>query len=178
MRINSIKKIILTVIVTITIFPLTSCSLLGSLIERFGGETDKERGIRRVEEIMRAIENRDREAIISMFSKQVIQDNQDIDKGIDYLFGLVEGEYESYKSNGSSMGRSNARIKIIYQEYRYDFYITTSKNEYYHNFIDRNIDSENPENVGVFSIVMFKSSDDENMDNRIFSESGIYYPTE
>jgi|GEM_PF-2490994 len=79
------KLIIGAMLIGMTLL-LSSCSVGDSIVEKVNasGETGKAKA--RTEQIIDAINNKDRDAIMTMFSEKALSEAEDIDAGIDYLF--------------------------------------------------------------------------------------------
>jgi hypothetical protein len=127
----------------------------------------------RLEEILEAIKNQDKTAIEGMFSEQAQSEAEDIDQGIEYLFTLVEGDIESWKKIGGIVDESNRHGRgTIKSLYRYN--VHTDKEEYLFSILEFTKDSDNPENVGMYSLTVNNMKDEE----PVFSDAGIYVPFE
>jgi len=152
------------------IFFLNSCTL--------GGRTmiysdDDIKADFRLEQILEAIANEDRNAIKAMFSENALYEANDIESGIDYLFSLIEGNIESWDRIGGSVDESNDHgKKTVKSKYRYNVYTDTE--QYLFSILEFTIDTNHPENIGVYSLKVINVNNEE----PVFLGAGIYIPEE
>lgn len=76
-----IKKAVLLIFLTST-FILTSCLFRGRIVYVGEERAAKER----IQEILAAIKDKDKEAMKALFSKKALEEANEIDEGVDYLF--------------------------------------------------------------------------------------------
>ena len=98
------------------------------------------------ETILNAIENRDSDTIKALFSEGALEEANDIDAAIEYLFNLLDGEIVSWERDAQSIdesyreGRSSRSIHTWYTVYtetgRYLFLLL----DYDKNTIDPNLE--------------------------------------
>jgi hypothetical protein len=132
----------------------------------------------RLEQVLDAILSKDNETLESMFSKQALGVAEDFDGSIDYLFEFFQGEDASWVSNGMSADETNdygQKTKKLYSMY----YVNTDKQEYIFYLIECTIDTENLDNIGLYTLRVIKAEDRETQ----FCEykdmkAGIYRPEE
>jgi len=81
----------------------------------------------RLEQVLDAIKNQDKEAVESIFSKQAMDDADDFDSSIDALFAFFQGEVDSWeKSSGPTVFESNDHGHVTKKVSSY-YYVTTDK---------------------------------------------------
>ena len=164
-------------ILIIGILFLNSCVFFGEgrLFNDDGKKADK-----RLEEIIEFINKKDKNALKEIFSEQALNEASDIDERIDYLFEFVQGEIKSWEviSHGSSTDSidHDKREKTSMSWY----YMNTDNQKFLIAFLEWLIDTENPENVGVYMLQVIKAEDKEQFKG--FGPStryaGIYKPEE
>jgi len=170
---NMQKLIIGAMLIGMTLL-LSSCSVGDSIVEKVNasGETGKAKA--RTEQIIDAINNKDRDAIMAMFSEKALSEAEDIDAGIDYLFSLFENDIESREWH---MGAGSASYDHGHRTKRNDYYfnVYSGEKEYRIYIREDTVDTEHPENVGVYT--MWATDTDEKDENStIYGIGGIYVP--
>lgn len=136
----------------------------------------------RLEQAIEAIKNKDKEALRTMFSKQAQNNAESLDERMDYLFNLFEGEVKSYNNiNGAPTihetidnGHKTKRVKSYY-------YVDTNKQKYFFYLSEYTVDTDNPENVGLYTLLAIKAEDKEKQWDNGGDDTflpGIYKPKE
>lgn len=173
------KKIILLIFL-VNIFLLSSCSIGGSKTAMLNKENDDKKADARLDQVIEAIQNQDKEALRSMFSKQALDEAQDLDGSMDYLFKLFQGEVKSKKRDGLlasetiNYGHNTKEVKSAYT-------VETDKQKYIFFFLECTEDTDNPDNVGLYTLRVIKAEDKDKeyglswQDKKI---AGIYRPDE
>lgn len=155
-----IKRIIILLLIA-SMFFLCSCSLGGSRVQMLNKDNDEGKADARLEQIIEAIKNKDKDSLKKIFSKQAINEAEDLDGRIDYLFDFVQGNIESWETivHGNAYESINhgSRIKKSSSWY----YVNTDKQKYLFFFLDNTIDTDHPENVGVYMLQVIKAEDKE-----------------
>jgi len=123
---------------------LSSCSLLD--MQQTNADRDEMKTDAMFETILSAIENGDSDTIKALFSEEALEEANDIDGAIEYLFNLFDGEIVSWERGAQSIGtsyregRSSRLIRTWYTVYtetgRYLFLLL----DYDENTIDPNLE--------------------------------------
>ena len=92
MKRRCMANIYISGIVLLLVLNLTGCSFRPGEIKLSGVDTMRENA----EKIMLSLETRDAAALKALFSKTV-QNEVDLDPGIDYIFNMVQGQIEDYQ---------------------------------------------------------------------------------
>lgn len=188
------KKIFLLVIVLMLL--LTSCSIGGSQLERFFGddnqegkffntgsqigryiEDDSPAANKRVELILQALEDKDKNAIKSMFSKKALSEAEEFDSHLDYLFEFFQGDIQKWDecSPGTSEERKYGHVikKLSWWTYVY-----TDKEKYIFFLIEYAEDTDHPDNVGLYTLRVINAKDEDKEFERYdkMEIPGIYRP--
>ena len=151
------KRIIATLFV-FTLMSLTSCSLGGSRIEMLNSSNEEKKANARMEQIISAIEEKNEEALKSLFSKKALDETNDFDSEVDYLFNFLQGDIDSWKiftwgsSESMSGGKRSEKLRSWYT-------LNTDKEEYIFLTIDFIADTINPDNAGLYTLRVIKSED-------------------
>ena len=167
------KKLIICAMLTAAALLQSSCSLGGSRTDMLNKSNDREVINTRLEQIIAAIENSDKDAMKAMFSESALQEAEDIDGEIEQLLALFPNGIDSWThivNEVSEKQNHGKREKSITASY----YVYTGDQQYVFAIMDRIINTENPEKVGLFAIDVF---DDKNNEFRAFS-AGIYIAVE
>jgi len=163
------KKKIVVFIMFMNLLLLSSCFELGG---RFVAKEQKAN--ERMEKIVAAIRDKDKESLKCLFSKKAIEEAEDFDSDADYLFELIQGNIESWELDGwSSDGLIDYGKRSLM--IRYPFYLITDENVYHFYVIDYSTDTIDPDNEGIYMLELIKFTDEEDLDywtNRM--RAGIY----
>ncbi|WP_242942794.1 DUF5104 domain-containing protein [Papillibacter cinnamivorans] len=133
----------------------------------------------RLEEVIEAIKNEDKEALKAMFSEQALNEADDLDGQMDYLLGFIQGNIESWKFQGGSADGANYEGHKT-RKSRYWYSVKTDKEEYLFFLLEYTEDTDHPENVGLYMLqVIYMKDEDTQFDggNDILC-AGIYKPEE
>ena len=176
--------IIISLLVSILCY-LCSCSLGGS---RMMFDDSSSKAAKRLEQIIGIINDNDKESLKELFSQKSLDDSDYFDENLDHLFEYIQGEITSWeKSSGPSVSESN-NYGHKKREVNSFYFLTTDTQKYFFLITDFPIDDDNPDNVGLYLLLVVKSEDREKIydgdykilydgDNDII-RSGIYIPFE
>lgn len=180
------KFLILFFIVTILL--LSSCSLGGSRTKMLFKDNDDKKAEARLKEVIEALENQDKDALKAMFSEKALDEADDFDGSMDNLFDFFQGEVDSWeKPSGPTVFESNDyghKTKKVSSYY----YVNTDKQKYFFLLRDYPVDTDHPNNVGLYMLLVVKAEDEEKIwdgDQKILYDGdkkiprvGIYIPLE
>jgi len=175
---------------------LSGCSIENNPFESFEVETtetkqtygteivntefsDDEKADVRMEQIMLAIKNNNKELLMSLFSKKALNEAENFENRIDYLFDFLEGNINSWKidknefESTANTGRDGDSIMI-----RFPIIINTDKDDYLIFVFDYHTDTINPDNEGIYMLQIMKLSDRNNDWGEWYERlcAGIYDP--
>ena len=157
----------------INIVLLSSCSLGRSRTEMLNQDNDDQKADTRLEQVIELIKSKDKNGIKALFSVQALNEAKDIDDRIDYLFGLIEGNIESWDRIGGSVDETNDDgRKTVKSRFRYNVY--TENEQYLFSILEYTQNTNYPDYVGVYCLKIINIKDEE----PIFSDAGIYKPDE
>lgn len=132
----------------------------------------------RIEQIISAINDKDKEALKSLFSKKALDETDDFDSGMDSLFDFIQGDIKSWESDGWSSSESAEYGKSSLM-IRSSFIIKTDKEEYVFFIVDYSVDTMNPDNEGLYMLQVRTSGYNEDLgswQDRL--RAGFYIPEE
>lgn len=170
-----VKKVVLLIFILST-FILTSCSFRSGrmLVSNEDNKADA-----RIEEILSAIKDRDRETIKALFSNQALGESKDFDSGIDYLLSFFQGDVKSWKRDKWSSGESieHGKKSVMLRSW---YTVETDKDKYVFFIIDYTEDSINPNNAGLYTLRVIKAEDKDTQFTywQDMNIAGIYKPKE
>lgn len=173
------RRFTVAIVVIMSMLLLSSC-IGGSRVAMLNRYDDSGIADARLEQIIEAINSKDRDAIVAMFSETALSEAEDIDGGIDYLFSLFEDDIdmESWKQLGGHVSESNDyghRTKSI----NYIFSVCSGEKEYWLSIVEDTVDTDHPENVGLYTICALPSADaDADENSRSYGIGGIYVPVD
>lgn len=155
------KKILCLISMMCVLF-LSSCIIGGSRTDMLDNMNDEETADARLEQVLEAINNEDKDALKSMFSQTALEEAEDFDGSMEYLFSFFQGEvisWESHGLSGSERFHDGERTKRLHVYYN----VNTDQKEYIMYFVQWTVDTEHPENVGIYALRVVKAEDDERL---------------
>lgn len=177
----NINKLIFIITLSTISFALISCSPIQSFMideREFKLNTcnDEEMADTRFQAIVDALEKEDEEGLKNMFSSNALKNAEDIDGGIAYIIDFFEGEIVS-TDGGYTTSESIDHGEKTY-ELECSYKVITDRGNYSFYFIDQLVDTENPDNEGLYMLEIIKESDDEEFFYWGDGErcAGIYHP--
>lgn len=146
--------------ILLNILIVTSCMIGGDRVEMLNNSNDDKDADSRLEQILGFIVDKDKEGMKEIFSQQALDEDDDFDKELDYLFELFEGEVVSWKNSGVSVGETNnygSKTKQVRS-----FYEVETDEESYLVFVLESIeDTEQPKNIGVYTLRIIKAENED-----------------
>lgn len=150
------RKIAIVFLLVFTMI-LSSCSLGGG---RMFFDNDDKIANKRLEQVIEAIKNQDRDALKAMFSKNALAEADDFDEHIDYLFEFFQGEVESCDDGGGPIVDEDTEYGKKTKEVKSFFDVITDKQKYVFFLLDYPVDTINPDNVGLYTLRVIKAEDE------------------
>lgn len=179
-------KLMISSILILSMLFLSSCSLGGSRTEMLNKDSDDKKADARLEQVIEAIKSQDKDALKAIFSKQALNEADDFDGRVEYLFGFIQGKIDSWKkSDGPTVYDSNdyGHEKKEVSSY---YYVNTDKQKYFFLLRDYPVDTDHPNNVGLYMLLVVKAEDEEKIydgdqkilydGNKKLSHAGIFIP--
>jgi len=173
---KKMKRLLLFVTSVVLAFGLTSCSGIGREFDLF--RNDDAIADEYCEEIIDALENQDTDKLKSMFSTSALAEAEDIDEGLVYVMDFYQGETTLIDGGCSTSESVDHGEKTIELNALYS--VTTDKDEYLIFFIYDDVDTENPDNVGLYMLQIMKASEKEEQFDWVGKQyiAGIWQPDE
>jgi hypothetical protein len=151
-------------------------------------DSDDTKANARLEQVIEAIKNKDKDAIKSLFSKKALGEAEDFDGSMDDLLVFFQGKVDSWKkSSGPTVFESNDYGHTTKEVSSY-YFVDTDKQKYFFLLRDYPIDTDHPDNVGLYMLLVVKAEDREKIydrnqkilfdGNKKISHAGIYLPLE
>ena len=137
--------------------------------------SDTDKPSERIEIIIDALDKKDAEQFKSVFSQTTLRIADDMDKGIEYIFGLYEGEYSrtiyrNYSSTKHYRAKNTTLVNAVYV-------IQTNADKYYRiNYSVWTVQEEYPESVGIYSLDFSECDKDQKGGGGGPWLAGISYP--
>lgn len=101
------KKIVGVLLIASMLF-LNACSIGGPRTSMLNKDNDGGKADTRLEQIIDAIKNEDKDSLKKMFSQQALDKADDLDGQIDSLFEFVQGNIESWVNLSGGTNESNS----------------------------------------------------------------------
>lgn len=138
---------------------------------------DSQKADARLEQVIEAVENHDKEALRTMFSKQALDEAEDLDGRMDYLFEFVQGDIKSWESEAGGVDATKSKGHIK-KKSRYWYTVKTDKEVYLFFLLEYPEDTEHPENVGLYMLQVIKAKDEDTQfdGGQDILCAGIYHP--
>lgn len=156
------SKIILCLITIVGVLFLSSCIIGGSRTDMLDNMNDREAADARLEQVLEAIKNEDKDALKSMFSQTALEEAEDFDDRMEYLFSFFQGEVVSWERFAFNVSERINHGKMTKRNYVW-YKVNTDQQEYYMYFVQWTVDTEHPENVGIYALRVVKAEDDERL---------------
>ena len=113
----------------------------------------------RMEQIVVALKEKDKEALKSLFSPKAINEIDNFEKDVDNLFNFFQGAVETWERDSLSAEKSIRYGKKSVM-IRFGILISTDIDDYSLFIIDYNTDTIDPDNEGVYMLEIAKQSYD------------------
>lgn len=152
-------KRISVLILIITTLLLGSCNMFrGATVPRRLPESHEDE---RMNSILDAMKNGDKDALKSMFSKKTLSEATSFDENLNALFDFFQGEVKSVtvKGNSSSFQRHDGIVKSWTNAW---YKVETDQHNYLFIFVDYEKDEELEDNIGLYMLrVILEEEKDE-----------------
>jgi hypothetical protein len=166
------KKRFLIAFLLISILLFNSCFFLEPT-----GDNSREAAEAHIKKVADALQNHDKDALKAMFSKKALAEAKDIDGKMDYLFNFFEGKVLSLEFDGClGSGKNDYGHKI--KDMKAGEYVYTDKQKYMIFIWEYVLDTDHPDNVGIYMLQVIKAEDEDKESARINNTfyAGIYMP--
>ena len=162
------RDLILTILMIYMLFLSLGVRIVVGII------SNKPKADKRFEQMLEVLENDDKDALKTMFSKKAVNRAYDFDGGIDYVFDFFQGDVESWESSGLGF-ESTADYSIFRSKYT----VITNNGTYLFFTLDYSENILNLNKDSLYTLCVIKETDN----NKQFEEdwedmkiAGIYRP--
>lgn len=136
------------------------------MFSRFGflyNNNDCEVSNNKFEEVLNAIQNKDKKALKSLFAKNALAEVENFDDSAEELFGYYDGNYTSYDDWGGPYATGEIKYGNKITELRPTYDIVTDKGNYRATMKMISVDTNDSGNIGVWSIYFIKAENDDDL---------------
>ena len=139
---------------------ICSCSANTSVDAKFSGGGDDYLARIRLEQVLGTIDDKDKDGLKSIFSKQALDKSADFESNANELFAFFQGKVkEVKKSSGPTVFDSKDKENVKKKISAY-YYVTTDKQKYFVLFDDYPADTAHPDNVGLYLLLVVRAEDE------------------
>ena len=156
------KKIFLIIFLGVIMTFLSSCSIAGTLLGGKGAFFKDYRAIANAtfEELIKAIESKDKETLKSLFSENAISEAEDFDAAADDLFNYFQGKMTSYDDHGGAVAGTGLRSQgKEWYSIGPSYIVYTDKQEYHLGFRELTVNEFESRYVGIWSLYIISASE-------------------
>ena len=153
------KSLFFIILCSISLAVLSSCSVIMSQIPGRLYDNSGEVLSTAFQQIIDAIENKDKNALKELFSKEAIKTDTHLDESIEVLFDLVEGSLISYDDLGASTCGETNDENGYRNRFTGTYDIITTGGEYRLSFRMCTVDTGNRDNEGIQSLYIIRAED-------------------
>jgi len=179
----NMKKAILILEVVLIISLLSSCQWIGNMRKELINEFEEPDKI--AQQAISAIENKDEDALTSLFSKRALVEADDLEEGVDYTFDFYQGECLEIEKGYCIIRDRYGTDRRQWAHARYK--VTTTEGAYWLYFEYSFINAPDPEAEGLyyFSLNDYETVEKIDEDARAAGDfrtthipfhAGIYHP--
>ena len=167
---DKMRKFIVFILIVTTSISLISCEL-GENMKIM--DNDHRKAQETIENVLESIQNKDADMLKALFSKTTLNQLQSYDESIEELFGYFNGSVESYDDGIGPFVETTKENGVIFQIMESSFRVKTDLCEY--RFAMQYVTQGNTGDIGVVSLYVIKTMDDENLDY-IYWGDGKFLP--
>ena len=153
------RKFTVVILIVITLFFSSSCQQGGFIISK---DTDHQKAQELIETVLKAIQDEDHQKLKSLFSQTTLNQLQSFDESVDELFYYFQGSVESFDDGAGPFVSTTKEDNLVFQLMESSFVVKTDVCEY--RFAMQYITKGHPENIGITSLYVIRTTDDENLD--------------
>lgn len=147
-------------------------------MKNFWEYSDESLADNRMEQFFCAVKNQDRESINGLFSKKAYNEAENFDKSIDDLFDYIQGDCVYWGVDGSPVVYDSVENGKKTKQLMTWYYLNTDEQKYFVFIVDYPIDSIDPENEGIYTLMIIKGEDENRLVGAMedWVKPGIYIP--
>lgn len=157
----NIKRLIIFITIMVFSLGLISCNsartMVNDRLAELNGSNDDETADKCFQKIIEALDNKDKEELKKIFSPNALKEANDIDSSINEMMNFYKGKMKSNKrtvatSESKDYGENKKELNCSYK-------VTTDDGNYSIHFVEKLIDTKNPNNVGIYTLDIMKEQD-------------------
>lgn len=170
------KCVLIVCIALMICFALCSCLNRGSESQYMIFDNDREYDNRQLNMFLEAIENQDKDVIISLFSQNVVSNVEDFESSVYELFEYVKGEVESYNDGAGPSVEATSEDGHVFKIAISNYEIKTSEDNYRLAIQYIPQDTSDPKNEGIHSVYIIRTEDDTDFPQYAYRGDDKYTP--
>ena len=145
-----LKRVSCIVIIVGVLF-MSSCTSLQDRISRLLMTSDERAANKCYEQVVKALEKQDKEAIKGMFSEQALEKAENFDENLDRLFEIFDGKFEPYNFDHGYVGEHIEYGKKE-KEIHLGFDINVNESTYFFFLVDYPVNTLNPDKKWLYAL--------------------------
>lgn len=153
------NMILLLIVFSISITMFSSCMFYSDRLLIAQKVPDKNNLTKAIQNIVDAINSKDKGELLELFSNTAINKDKDIDIKIDMLFELVQGDIETWEYGDEYGFVQDLEVGQRWEGFQSSLIITTHEAFYRLYLTLYTIDEEVPDNVGIESLQIAKANE-------------------
>lgn len=165
------KKAVCSLIAIVLILVLNSCSAIfpWAMYKSAGyvPDEDAELADECMEQVYVAIKENDKAALKAVFSEKAIEEAEDIDAQIEGFLSLVQGEDFSCIRDESPVVKDDTEDGNDRKQLMTWYTLEIDELKYFVFLVDYPIDTITPDNVGLYSLMVIKAEDEDELTGAI-----------
>ena len=147
------------IILMLSLIFLNSCKQGGFMIIK---DNDHQKAQELIETVLKAIQNEDDKKLKSLFSRTTLNQLQSYEESVDELFNYFNGSVKSFDDGAGPFVETKKEDNLVFQLMESSFTVKTDVCEY--RFAMQYITQGHTENIGITSLYVIRTTDDENLD--------------
>ncbi len=145
-----LKRVSCIVIIVGVLF-MSSCTSFQDRISRLLMTSDERAANKCYEQVVKALEKQDKEAVKSMFSKQALEEAEDFDENLDRLFEIFDSKFEPFNFE---FGPVSEKVRYGKREKEIKVYLDIDFGDITYSIflVDYPVNTLCPDNVGLYTL--------------------------
>lgn len=153
------RKKYFLIILSLSIIVLASCSKDTTDQNSTDVPSNEQLADTTLEKLLKGIVEKDEQSFKDVFSKQAMNEDEEFDIEMEYLFDFFRGDVVSWeKYSGPIVDREKDQDKKII-EIKSFYEVKTNEDDYVVFILEYTEDTVNPENIGVYALRIVKEED-------------------
>ena len=149
------------IIILTGVFFMGSCSPIKDRLSKFLMTSDERISMNRLEQVLEAIENKDTDALKSLFSQEALNEIENFQEDASDLFEFFQGKIISKEMSDGPTVFDSMEGDNQCKEISSYFYVETDQQKYFILIDDFPTDTSNPSNVGLYLLLVVRAENEE-----------------